>query len=178
MKSMHRGNKRGLSLLEVLIAAVIASLAIIPYLSLSSRETRSTFDLAQRAKALSLAQNTLTLLTNGHRKDLYNGNLQQNSGIHDSGKNSGITHAGIYELKNPDLVLNDAFLATGKGLSTWIGAQRRRGYFEYKVTWHPNPPDLTGINKENFFGELTCTVGWQANRKKRKQLTLRKITIR
>jgi hypothetical protein len=148
--------------MEVMIAAIIASLAVIPYLSLSSRETLSTRDLAQRSKAVSLARNTLNLLEKGHRQDLYSGNINN----------------GVYELSNPDLLLKDSFLATGKGLTQWMYAQRQAGHLLYKVTWMPGPPDLTGITGENAFGELTCTVGWLADKKRKKELTLRKITSR
>ena len=158
-----RKTRRGLSLMEVLIAAIIASLAVIPYIGLSSRETRSTRDLAQRSKAISLARNTLNLMEKGHRKELYSGTLAK---------------SGSYELSDPDLLLNDSFLATGKGLSQWMSSQRRAGYLLYKVTWLPGPPDLTGMTGENAFGELTCTVGWLADRNHKKQLTLRRITSR
>ena len=155
--------RKGLSLLEALIAAIIASVAIIPYLTLSSSETRSTMDLAQRAKATSLARNTLVLMESGHRRELYQSPPDNN---------------GIYTLNNPDITLSDSYLATGKGLSQWIAAQRRRGYFLYNVSWNPNPPDLSGISQESDCGELSCTVGWLADGKKKKQLSLKRITWR
>lgn len=158
-----RRARRGFSLMEVMIAAIIASLAVIPYLSLSSTETRSTRDLAQRAKATSLARNTLNLLEKGHRKELYSGNLNKN---------------GFYQLSDPDLLLKDSFLATGKGLSQWMASQRRSGYLLYEVTWLPGPPDLTGITGESAYGELACTVGWLADKNRKKELTLRRITSR
>ena len=142
---MHSRNRiKAFSFVEVLIAAVLLSLSVVAYLSLSSSEVRWSKAVEDRTKALTLARNMLTVIEFGYRKELMAGTP---------------TGDGGYKLENAHQVLKEANLALGTALFKWVADKSALGDFGLDLTWNPAPQ--SGVGQVHSVGKAVCTVRYK-----------------
>jgi len=146
-------NRRAFSLIEILIAVVLAGLCIVVYLSLSASETRWTRELDNRAKALALAENTLALVEGGDRTELLSGALQSD---------------GSRLLDDPDGAVPGGTLIFGVALFEWVATQRTRGGLQWQLSYLPAP--LAGV--------VRCKVAWKDARGQTRHVSLQSTVVR
>ncbi len=152
-------NRRGMSILEVLIAAVIISTAIFAYLSLAAQETRWTKDIDDRAKALALAENML-LLTEFDWHDQFRRLPKEKNGAH--------------VLDEAHKKLPDASVALGTTLFDWVAEKQKDGGFGVTMVFNPTPTDMTGTPVTTV-GKMSCKVSWLGEGGKAKWIELHSV---
>ena len=141
---VKQNRRKAFSFLEVLIAAVLLSISVVAYLSLSSSEVRWSKAVEDRTKALTLARNMLTVIEYGYRKELMAGTP---------------TGDGGYRLANAHQKLKEANLALGTALFKWVAEKSALGDFGLDLTWTPAPSSKVG--KVSSVGKAVCTVRYK-----------------
>ncbi len=154
-------NRRGFSFLEVLIAAVILSITVVAYLSLSSSEVRWSKAVEDRTKALALARNMLTIIEYGYRDELMKGTP---------------TGDGGFLLTNAHQKLKEANLALGTALFKWVTAKTALGDFGLDITWTPGPNSSQG--QVQAVGKAVCTVRWKMATGEKRSLDVVRVLTR
>ncbi len=139
--------RRGLSVLEALLATVLVSTAVLAYLSLSAQETRWTQDLDDRAKAVAIAQNMLIICERDFHHLFYNAPKDD---------------SGAYVMDNALITIPDASIAIGV-LFDWAKKKTDHGGFSVKMGFLPSPPSLSGSGVQGV-AKLTCRVQWKTER--------------
>lgn len=144
---MQFSNRSGLSVLEALLAAVLVSIAVLAYLSLSTQEARWTQDIDDRAKAVAIAQNMLIICERDFHSFFYQAPKDDQ---------------GVYVLEDALTKIPEGATAIGN-LFDWVKTKTERGGFSIKMGFLPSPPNLTG-NGVTGVARLTCRVQWKTKR--------------
>jgi len=137
------GSHRGFSLVEMAIVAVLLSVMVISYFTLSRQETISVQNVRDRAQAMALARNLLCLVRYGHNRVWLD--------------NAGApSEPGVFDF--PIETIPQAELALGPALTAWTTGKQ----VETTLRWEPEAKD-SGGNVVDGVGKLTCIVVWTAD---------------
>jgi prepilin-type N-terminal cleavage/methylation domain-containing protein len=137
---MRNERRRGFSLVETAIVAVVLSIMVVSYFTLSRQETISARTLRDRAQAMALARNILCLVRYGHNRVWL-----ENAGAP--------TEPGVFEYPVESIPQGEH--AFGEALSQWadrVGAT-------VSLRWLSEAPDGAGGTIDNV-GKATCTITW------------------
>ncbi len=161
---------KGLGLVEIVIVAVILSITVISYLSLTSGETRWTRQVNDRARALAIAANILAYYDCASRAPLHPGGAatpQDKDSLfpEDEEEVTCMTY-------DADTFLSSSLgkAACSDNLGLWL--KDKRGCVEIWFTKHPK--DEAGLRVDYAIGRLRSVITWH-NKEGEKWVQLIKI---
>ncbi len=147
--------RQAFSLVEVLIASLLLATAVVSLLSLSTQETRYSGAMQDRARALALASNMMTLVEHGSRDRLEAGAPDDD---------------GSFVVDNAISFFPGSRLAVGLALEDWVKAKSVNVQFR----WQPakrGPASTT----EDILGRLVCKVSWKLSQGVERSLFLERL---